>query len=124
MGPLASLVAVNVQGNPVPKIIDFPRYYTKFSGENEILRGVLRIVSNFSLHFVLYIGNLNSFLDRCEVQRSHHQQPTQRKVCTVECLPKYWRRKVDGTYRVKGVKEKVSCHMVRIVEIIIETFYV
>ena len=78
MGPLASLVAVNVQGNNVPKVIDFMRYYTKFSGENEILRGVLRIVSNFSLHFVLYIGNLNSFLDRCEVQRSHHQQSIRR----------------------------------------------
>ena len=38
----------------VPKVIDFPRYEynTKCSGENEILRGIFRVVSRFPLHFM------------------------------------------------------------------------
>ena len=47
----------------IPKVIDFPRYNTKFSGENEILRGIFRLVSRFPLHFVLYCRNLDYFLD-------------------------------------------------------------
>ena len=47
----------------VPKVIDFPIYKTKSSGENEILCGILRVVSRFSLHFVLYLGNLSYFSD-------------------------------------------------------------
>ena len=33
------------------------------SGENEILRGIFRVVSRFPLHFVLYLGNFDFFLD-------------------------------------------------------------
>ena len=47
----------------VPKVIDFPIYKTKSSGENEILCGILRVVSRFFLHFVLYLGNLSYFSD-------------------------------------------------------------
>ena len=36
----------------VPKVIDFPTYNTKCSGENKILRGIFRIVSRFPIHFV------------------------------------------------------------------------
>ena len=43
----------------VPKIIDFPQYNMKFSGGNEILRGIFR----FPLHFMLYHGNLEYFLE-------------------------------------------------------------
>ena len=43
----------------VPKVIDFPTYNTKYSGENEILLGIVRVVS----HFVLYLGNVDYFLD-------------------------------------------------------------
>ena len=47
----------------VPKVINFPRYNTKCSGENEILRGIFRVLYRFSQHFVLYLGNLNYFFD-------------------------------------------------------------
>ena len=49
----------------VPKVpvIDFPRYNMKCSGENEILRGIFHVVSGFPLHFMLYRGNLDYFLD-------------------------------------------------------------
>ena len=30
----------------VPKIIDFPRYNMNYSGENEILRGILHVISS------------------------------------------------------------------------------
>ena len=46
----------------VPKVIDFPRYNTIYSGEN-IKYFVYCIVSSFPLHFVLYLGNLDVFLD-------------------------------------------------------------
>ena len=60
----AEAVTGKPQGNDtVPKVIDFPRYNTKCRGENEILRGIFHIVSRFPLYFVLYIGNLNYFLD-------------------------------------------------------------
>ena len=37
----------------------------KCSSENEILHGIFRIVhvSGFPLHFVLYLGNFDYFLD-------------------------------------------------------------
>ena len=41
----------------VLKVIDFPRYNMKCSGENVILRG---IVSGFPLHFMFYRGNFES----------------------------------------------------------------
>ena len=47
----------------VPKVIDFLRYNTKCSGENEILFGIFRVVSRFLLHFVVYFGNLDYVLD-------------------------------------------------------------
>ena len=40
----------------VPKVIDFPRYNTKCSGKNEILRGIFHVVFRFPLHFVLNIS--------------------------------------------------------------------
>ena len=42
----------------VPKVIDFPIYNTKCSGENEILRRIFRVVSRFPQHFVLYISEI------------------------------------------------------------------
>ena len=50
------------QAHTVRKVIDFPRYSTKYSGENEIPRGIFRVVSRFSLHFVLYLGNFDFIL--------------------------------------------------------------
>ena len=47
----------------VPKVIDFPRYNMKCSGENVTLRGIFQVVSWFPLHFVLYRGNLDYFSD-------------------------------------------------------------
>ena len=47
----------------VPKVIDFPRYNMKCSGENEILRGICPVVSGFPLHFLIYRGNVDYFLD-------------------------------------------------------------
>ena len=48
----------------VPNVIDFPRYNMKCNGENKILRGTFHVVSCFPLHFMLYRGNLDYFLDR------------------------------------------------------------
>ena len=56
-GPPAALL-----GYTVPKVIDFPRYYRKWSRENKILSGIFRVVSRFPIHFVLYLGNLYYFL--------------------------------------------------------------
>ena len=39
----------------------FPRYNTKFSGDNEKLRGIFHVVSRYTLHFALYRVNLDSF---------------------------------------------------------------
>ena len=50
----------------VPKVIDFPRHNTKCSGENEIPRGIVRVVFRFSLHFMLYLEKLDYFLDSVE----------------------------------------------------------
>ena len=47
----------------VPKEIDFPRYNMKCRWENMILRGIFHVVSSFSLHFLLYRGNFDKFLD-------------------------------------------------------------
>ena len=44
----------------VPKVIDFPRYNMKCSGGNEILS---HSVSRVPLHFMIYRGNLEFFLD-------------------------------------------------------------
>ena len=45
----------------VPKVIDFPRYNMKCSGENVILHGIVHVVSGFPPHFMLYRGNLDCF---------------------------------------------------------------
>ena len=45
----------------VPKVIGFPRYKMKCSGENEILRGMFPVVSRFPLYFMLYRGNWITF---------------------------------------------------------------
>ena len=42
----------------VPKVMDFPRYNTKCSGENKIQGAIFRVVYRFPLHFVLYLGLL------------------------------------------------------------------
>ena len=47
----------------VPKVIHFPRYNTKCSGENKILKGIFCVASRFPLHFVLYLENFDYFLD-------------------------------------------------------------
>ena len=52
------------ENHTVPKVIDFPLYNMKCSGENEILRGIFRVLSSFPLHSVLYLGNLYYFLNR------------------------------------------------------------
>ena len=45
------------------KVIDFPQKNMKCRGENVILRGIFHAVSRFPLHFMLYRGNLDYFLD-------------------------------------------------------------
>ena len=45
----------------VLKVIDFPQYNMKFSGENVILRGIVYVVSRFPLHFMLCCRDLNCF---------------------------------------------------------------
>ena len=50
----------------IPKVIDFPRYYMKCSGENVILRGIVHVVSGFPLHFTLYRGNLDCFFNNVD----------------------------------------------------------
>ena len=47
----------------VPNIINFPRYNRKCNGEDKILRGLFQDISCFHLHFVLYRGNFDHFLD-------------------------------------------------------------
>ena len=42
---------------------DFPRYNMKCSRENMILCGIFHAVSRFPLHYMLYRGNLDYFLD-------------------------------------------------------------
>ena len=43
----------------VPKVIDIPRYNMKCSEENEILRGILRVVSRFPLQYIsCYIAEI------------------------------------------------------------------
>ena len=48
----------------VRKVINFPRYNMKCSGENVILHGIVHVVSGFPLHFMLYRGNLDCFSNR------------------------------------------------------------
>ena len=50
-----------------PKVIDFPRYSMKCSEENEILHGIFHVVFRYTLHFMLYCGNFDYFLDSVEV---------------------------------------------------------
>ena len=50
----------------VSKVFDFLRYDMKSSGENETLRGIFHVVSRFPLHFMIYRGNLDYFLDSVE----------------------------------------------------------
>ena len=38
-----------IDSSTVPKVIDFPRYNMKWSGENVILRGIFHVVSRFPL---------------------------------------------------------------------------
>ena len=52
----------------VPKVIDFPRYNMKCSGDNVILRGIVHVVSGFPLHFMFYRGNLDCFSNWASVQ--------------------------------------------------------
>ena len=51
----------------VPKVINFPRYNMKCSGENVVQRGIFHVVLCFLLHFMLYRGNLHYFSDRVEL---------------------------------------------------------
>ena len=53
----------------VPKVIDFPRYNMKCSGENVILRGIFHVVSCFPLHFMLYRGNFDYFSDSVAIPK-------------------------------------------------------
>ena len=48
----------------VPKVIDYPQYNMKCSGDNVILRGIVHVVSGFHLHFMFYRGNLDCFSNR------------------------------------------------------------
>ena len=48
----------------VPKVIDFPRYNLKCSGEKVILRRIVPVVSGFPLHFTLYRRNFDYFSNR------------------------------------------------------------
>ena len=57
----------------VPKVIDFPRYDMKCSGENVILRGIFHLVSCFPLHFMLFRGNLDCFSNRVQRCKEVHQ---------------------------------------------------
>ena len=50
----------------VTKVVDFPRYNIKCCGENMILQYTeyfMYVVSHFPIHFMLYRGNLDYFLD-------------------------------------------------------------
>ena len=54
-------VAVNnlSKNYTIPMEIDFPRYNTKCSGENKILRGIFSVLFDF----VIYLENLDYILD-------------------------------------------------------------
>ena len=54
----------------VPKVIDFPQYNMKCSGENVILRGIVHVVSGSPLHFMFYRRNLDCFSNRVGLPRS------------------------------------------------------
>ena len=58
----------------VPKVIDFPRYNTKCSGENKIQGAIFRVVYRFPLHFVLYLGNLDYFSGRVKDGKLHNKE--------------------------------------------------
>ena len=50
----------NIYIYTVPKLIDLSR---NVAGKNEILHEIFRVVCRFPLHFALYLGNLDYFLD-------------------------------------------------------------
>ena len=54
----------------------FSLYNMKCSGENVLLRGIFHIVSRFPLHFMLYRGHLDYFLNSAEQTRSHIVEST------------------------------------------------
>ena len=64
-----------------PKEIDFPRYNTKCSGENETLRGIFRVVFGFPLHFMLYLGGL--LFGQCRTTGGDAAPP----ICGLETTP-------------------------------------
>ena len=66
--------------NPVPKIIDFPRYNMKCSGESGTLRGIFRVISRFPLHFVLS-GKSGLLFGQCSVETG---QPSSLKTIQLE----------------------------------------
>ena len=45
-------------GHTVPKLIDFPRYNMKCSGENEKLCGIFHVVSRFPLYISCYFAEI------------------------------------------------------------------
>ena len=58
-GPPAALL-----GYTVPKVIDFPRYYRKWSRENKILSGIFRVVHiSFSYTFCVISRKIVLFFD-------------------------------------------------------------
>ena len=59
----SSVWLLRPESHPVKslKVIDFPRFNMKCSGEIVILRGIVHVVSRFPVHFILYRGNLDCF---------------------------------------------------------------
>ena len=74
--------------------IDFPRYKMKCSVKNEILYGIFRVVSRFPLPFLLYLGNVDYFLDS-----AFPFFPALENVMHIQNIP---RQNVQGTNRPKG----------------------
>ena len=67
---LISTILYSAQ-HTVPRVINFPSYNKKCSGENDIPRGIFRVVSRFPLHFVLYLGKFDYFLDSASQAVGH-----------------------------------------------------
>ena len=61
----------------VPKIINFPRYNMKCSGENVILLGIVYVVSRFPLHFMLYRAKFGVLFQQCRQRAIFLQYPVQ-----------------------------------------------
>ena len=102
----------------VPNLIDFPRYNMKCNGENVILRGIVHVVSGFPLHFMLYRGNLDCFLNSVQSGLCSwsipliYCTPCQKPCCTIEytrvalgcTLPPVWPR----SYLIKFLIRNLS----------------